>query len=309
MEVRQLRYFVTVARTRHFGRAAEQLHIAQSPLSQAIRQLESHLGTPLFERTTRRVDLTAAGEALLPEAVRILESVGAAREQVSRVAAGDLGRLRIGATALATYRHVPDLVRRLGAELPNLTLRFRSEMLTPALEAALVEHRIDLAVLRPPVGDESLATRLLTHERLVLAVPSGWSGVGRVAAWDGGTGGGTEGPVALADLADEEFVVYSAPGSVVGAAADRACRGAGFVPRRTHEADQTSIVLALVAAGLGVALLPASVLAVTVDGVRYRELTGCDVTADVALAWRRDDPSPALEKALAVLGGHERTPQ
>lgn len=295
MEVRQLRYFVTVARTRHFGRAAEQLHIAQSPLSQAIRQLESHLGTPLFVRTTRRVDLTAAGEALLPEAVRILESVGAAREQVSRVAAGDLGRLRIGATALATYRHVPELVRRLGAELPDLTLRFRSEMLTPALEAALVEHRIDLAVLRPPVGDGSLATRLLVRERLVLAVPPGW-------------GGGTD-PVALADLTDEDFVVYSAPGSVVGAAADRACRGAGFVPKRLHEADQTSIVLALVAAGLGVALLPASVLAVTVDGVRYRELAGCDVTTDVALAWRRDDPSPALEKALAVLGGHERTPQ
>jgi DNA-binding transcriptional LysR family regulator len=290
MEVRQLRYFVTVARTRHFGRAAEQLHIAQSPLSQAIRQLESHLGTPLFERTTRRVDLTAAGEALLPEAVRILESVGAAREQVSRVAAGDLGRLRIGATALVTYRHVPELVRRLGAELPNLTLRFRSEMLTPALEAALVDHRIDLAVLRPPVGDESLATRLLARERLVLVVPSGWGG------------GSADGAVAPADLSDEDFVVYSAPGSVVGAAADRACRGAGFVPRRTHEADQTSIVLALVAAGLGVALLPASVLAVTVDGVRYRELTGCDVTVDVALAWRRDDPSPALAKALAVLG-------
>ena len=295
MEVRQLRYFVTVARTRHFGRAAEQLHIAQSPLSQAIRQLESHLGTPLFVRTTRRVDLTAAGEALLPEAVRILESVGAAREQVSRVAAGDLGRLRIGATALATYRHVPELVRRLGAELPDLTLRFRSEMLTPALEAALVEHRIDLAVLRPPVGDGSLATRLLARERLVLAVPPGW--------------GGATDAVALADLADEDFVVYSAPGSVVGAAADRACRGAGFVPKRLHEADQTSIVLALVAAGLGVALLPASVLAVAVDGVRYRELAGCDVTTDVALAWRRDDPSPALEKALAVLGGHERTPQ
>jgi DNA-binding transcriptional LysR family regulator len=299
VELRQLRYFVTVARTRHFGRAAEQLHIAGSPLSQAIRQLESHLGTPLFERTTRRVDLTPAGEALLPEAVRILESVGAAREQVSRVAAGDLGRLRIGSTALATYRHVPELVRRLGDELPGLALRFRTEMLTPALEAALTDHRIDLAVLRPPVGDDdAIATRVLARERLVLAVPP---------AWDG-PGGGSADTVALGDLADEEFVVYSAPGSVVGAAADRACRGAGFVPRRTHEADQTSIVLALVAAGLGVALLPESVLAVTVDGVRYRELADCDVTADVALAWRREDPSPVLEKALAVLGRTERTP-
>src|SRR3954468_24808641 len=113
MEVRQLRYFVTVAHTRHFGRAAEQLHIAQSPLSQAIRQLESHLGAPLFERTTRRGDLTAAGEALLPEAVRIVASLDAARDQVGRVAAGALGRLRVGATGLATYRHVPELVRRL----------------------------------------------------------------------------------------------------------------------------------------------------------------------------------------------------
>jgi DNA-binding transcriptional LysR family regulator len=303
VELRQLRYFVTVARTRHFGRAAEQLHIAGSPLSQAIRQLESHLGTPLFERTTRRVDLTPAGEALLPEAVRILESVGAAREQVSRVAAGDLGRLRIGATALATYRHVPELVRRLGDELPGLALRFRTEMLTPALEAALTDHRIDLAVLRPPVGDDAIATRVLARERLVLAVPSGWSGVGGDPTWEGPD----DGAVALGDLADEEFVVYSAPGSVVGAAADRACRGAGFVPRRTHEADQTSIVLALVAAGLGVALLPESVLAVTVDGVRYRELADCDVTADVALAWRREDPSPVLEKALAVLGRTEST--
>jgi DNA-binding transcriptional LysR family regulator len=302
MEVRQLRYFVTVARTRHFGRAAEQLHIAQSPLSQAIRQLESHLGTSLFARTTRRVDLTAAGEALLPEAVRILESVGAAREQVSRVAAGDVGRLRIGATALATYRHLPELVRRLAAELPNLTLRFHTEMLTPALEAALVGHRIDLAVLRPPVSDGSLATRLLARERLVLGVPRGWRGPVEGTA-------DADGALALADLAAEDFVVYSAPGSVVGAAADRACRGAGFVPRRTHEADQTSIVLALVAAGLGVALLPASVLAVTVDGVHYRELTGCDVTADVALAWRHEDPSPALEKALAVLGRVETPPE
>lgn len=287
MDLRQLRYFVTVARTRHFGRAAEELHIAQSPLSQAIRQLESHLGTPLFERTTRRVDLTAAGEALLPEAVRILESVSAARDQVSRVAAGDLGALRIGATGLATYRHVPDLVRRLSAALPGLALSFRTEMLTPDLEAALTDHRIDLAVLRPPVRDEGLRTHVLARERLVLAVPAAVPTTGDA--------------VDLADLADADFVVYAAPGSVVGAAADRACRAAGFVARHTHEAGQTSTVLALVAAGLGVALLPESVLAVTVEGVRYRPLAGTEVTTDVALAWRADDPSPALARTLAVL--------
>ena len=308
METRQLRYFVAVAETRHFGRAAEALRIAQSPLSQAIRQLESQLGAPLFERTTRRVDLTAAGEALLPEAVRILASLDAARDQVGRVAAGALGRLRVGATGLATYRHVPELVRRLAAELPGLALTFTTDMLTPGLETALAEHRIDLAVLRPPVSDPGLDHHLLAREHLVLAVPSGH----RLAGSEGRPAcvGSSEGrprsprPVLLADLADDDFVVYAPPGSVVGEAAARACRIAGFTPRRTHEADQTSIVLALVAAGVGVALLPSSVLAVAVEGVRYVELEDADpVTTDVALAWRRDDPQPALARALAVLCG------
>ncbi|MEJ2886239.1 LysR family transcriptional regulator [Actinomycetospora aeridis] len=294
METRQLRYFVAVAETRHFGRAAERLHIAQSPLSQAIRQLEAQLGAPLFERTTRRVDLTAAGEALLPEAVRILASLDAARDQVGRVAAGALGRLRIGATGLATYRHVPEIVRRLTADLPGLALAFTTEMLTPSLETALADHRIDLAVLRPPVGDAGLAQHVLARERLVLAVPADH----RLAPATS-----RPSPLAdLADLADDDFVVYAAPGSVVGEAAARACRAAGFTPRRTHDADQTSIVLALVAAGVGVALLPSSVLAVTVEGVRYVELDEQEpVTTDVALAWRRDDPQPALARALAVL--------
>jgi DNA-binding transcriptional LysR family regulator len=217
---------------------------------------------------------------------------------VGRVAAGALGRLRVGATGLATYRHVPELVRRLAAELPGLALTFTTDMLTPGLETALAEHRIDLAVLRPPVSDPGLDHHLLAREYLVLAVPSGH----RLAGSEGRPR--SPRPVLLADLADDDFVVYAPPGSVVGEAAARACRAAGFTPRRTHEADQTSIVLALVAAGVGVALLPSSVLAVAVEGVRYVELEDPDpVTTDVALAWRRDDPQPALARALAVLGG------
>jgi DNA-binding transcriptional LysR family regulator len=313
VETRQLRYFVAVAETRHFGRAAERLHIAQSPLSQAIRQLESQLGAPLFERTTRRVDLTVAGEALLPEAVRILASLDAARDQVGRVAAGALGRLRVGATGLATYGHLPALVRRLDEELPGLALSFTTEMLTPALEAALTAHTIDLAVLRLPVADPTLAHHLLARERLVLAAPAGHRLAERseghpdcVRRSEGRLRSPRTAPTVrladLSDLADEDFVVYSAPGSVVGEAAARACRAAGFTPRHTHEADQTSIVLALVAAGAGVALLPSSVLAVRVEGVHYVELDDPGpVTTDVALAWRRHDPRPALARALEVL--------
>ena len=287
MEIRQLHYFVTVARTRHFGQAAERLHMAQSPLSQAIRQLEAQLGTALFTRTTRRVELTPAGEALLRDAERILESVEAAQTRVRLVGDGRTGLLRVGATGLAAFRQLPQLARIAGRELPALVLRFQPDLLTPAQERALEEDRIDLAVLRPPLRRAGLASRLITRERLVLAVAAGH----RLA--------GDE-PVRLSELRDEDFVTYGVPDSVVDTAVTQACLAAGFLPRRAHQAAQTSIVLTLVAAGLGVAVLPESVRALRVEGVRLAPIAD-DVSVDLALAWRRDDPSPALARLLRAL--------
>ena len=166
MEIRQLRYFVTVAETRHFGRAAERLHMAQSPLSQAIRQLESQVGATLFTRTTRRVELTPAGEAFLRDARRILDSVEAAQTRVRLIEAGNTGLLRVGATGLAAFHHLPQLARIAARETPGLVLRFSPDLLTPAQELALVENRIDLAVLRPPLRRTGLSSRLITRERL-----------------------------------------------------------------------------------------------------------------------------------------------
>ena len=287
MEIRQLRYFVTVAQTRHFGRAAERLHMAQSPLSQAIRQLESQVGATLFTRTTRRVELTPAGEALLRDARRILDSVESAQTRVRLIEAGNTGLLRVGATGLAAFRHLPQLARIAARETPGLVLRFQPDLLTPAQESALAENRIDLAVLRPPMRRTGLSSRLITRERLVLAVP----GSHRLA--------GDE-PVALTELRDEDFVGYDAPDSVVAATVTRACLAAGFLPRRTRGVSETSIILTLVAAGLGVALLPESVLALRVDGVRYVPVAD-DVTVDLALAWRSGDPSPALTRLVEAL--------
>lgn len=287
MEIRQLQYFLAVARTRHFGQAAERLHMAQSPLSQAIRQLEAQLGTALFTRTTRRVELTPAGEALLRDAERILESVEAAQTRVRLVGDGSTGLLRVGATGLAAFRQLPQLARIAGRELPGLVLRFQPDLLTPAQERALEEDRMDLAVLRPPLRSAKLASRLITRERLVLAVAAGH----RLAADE---------PVRLAELRDEDFVVYGVPDSAVDGAVTRACLGAGFLPRRAHEAGQTSIVLTLVAAGLGVAVLPESVRALHVEGVRLAPIAD-DVSVDLALAWRRDDTSPALTRLLRAL--------
>lgn len=287
MELRQLRYFVTVARTRHFGEAAQLLHMAQSPLSQAIRQLESQVGATLFTRTTRRVELTPAGEALLRDALRILDAVETAQTRVRLVESGNTGLLRVGATGLAAFRQLPRLARVAAREMPGLVLRFSPDLLTPAQELALEEDRIDLAVLRPPLRRPGLSARLVARERLTLAVPESHRLVG-------------DEPVALTELRDEDFVVYGNPDSVVATVVTQACLAAGFLPRRTHEVGETSIMLTLVAAGLGVALLPESVLALRVDGVRFVPVAD-DVHVDLAIAWRRNDPSPALTRLIEAL--------
>jgi DNA-binding transcriptional LysR family regulator len=287
MELRQLRYFVTVARTRHFGQAAERLHMAQSPLSQAIRQLESQLGVTLFERTTRRVDLTPAGEALLADAERILASVSDAGARARRIGEGHAGLLRVGATGLTALAQLPRLARIAARELPDLQLRYVPGLLTPAQELALTEDRIDLAVLRPPLREPGLASRLVTSERLVVAVPANH----RLA--------GDE-PAALAELRDEDFVRYGTEGSVVDTVVGQACLNVGFLPRLAGEGSDNAILLTQVAAGIGVAVLPCSVRALRVDGVRYVPLAD-DVHIDVALAWRAGDAGSAHTTALPRL--------
>jgi DNA-binding transcriptional LysR family regulator len=269
VEIRQLRYFVAVAET---------------------RQLEAQVGATLFTRTTRRVELTAAGEAFLRDAERILEAVDAARTRVQLIADGSSGLLRVGATGLAALRQLPQLARIAARETPGLVLRYQPDLLTPAQELALAEDRIDLAVLRPPLRRTGLSSRLITRERLVLAVPDS----SRLA--------GAE-PVALADLREEDFIVYGAADSVVNAVVTQACLGAGFLPRRAHEVAETSIMLTHVAAGLGVALMPESALALHVEGVAFVPVAD-HVRIDVSLAWRTDDRSPALATLLRALEAH-----
>lgn len=294
MEIRQLRYFVAVAQTRHFGQAAERLHMAQSPLSQAIRQLEAQVGATLFDRTTRRVDLTPAGESFLADALRILDAVGVAEARVRRIGDGHSGFLRVGATGLAAYRHLPQLARIATREMPDLLLQFVPDQLTVAQEVALAEDRLDLAVLRPPLRRPGLASEVITRERFVLVVPAHHRLVG-------------DEPVRLAELREEDFVVYGTPDSVVDTVVTNACLGAGFLPRRAHEVAETSIMLTLVAAGLGIALLPESVLALRIDGVRFVPVAD-DVHVDLALAWRADGVTAVLARLLEALAANGFVP-
>lgn len=289
MELRHLRYFVAVAEERHFGRAADRLHMAQPPLSQQIRQLESELGVELLTRTTRRVELTAAGTAYLERVRQLLAGVEDAGVEAQQIAAGLSGRLVIGCVGSATYTLLPGLARRLREDLPGIDLTVRGELLVPELVHGLVSGTVDLALLRPPVADPLVAVRPLRRERLLVAVPEGHRLAGR--AW-----------LRVTDLRSEELIMHPAHGrSVMHTLVADLCRTAGFDPRLRHEVAETSTMVTFVAAGLGLAVVPEPVSALAIPGVRYLPLRPARLGVDLATATRSGAPPPQVERALGVL--------
>lgn len=287
--LRHLRYFVTVAEERHFGRAAERLHMAQPPLSQQIRRLEADLGVELFVRTTRRVDLTAAGAAYLERARAILASVDGAADEARRVAAGAVGHVALGCVGSATYSLLPALSRRLADELPGVEFSFRGEMLVADQLDALRERTIDLALLRTPVTDGSLTVTTLRKERLVVAVPSGH----RLAA---------RRQLRVADLARTDLIVHSAGRrSAMYDVVRRLFADAGEAPRIRHEVGETSTLVTLVAGGLGVAVVPQPVSALALAGVTYVPLVRPVANIELAVAHRTDRTEPHLLRTVALI--------
>ena len=288
MELRHLRYFVVVAETCHFGQAAERLQMAQPPLSQQIRQLEAELGAELFARTTRSVRLTPAGEAFFEDAQRILRNVEEAARRARQFAEGKAGTLRIGLTGTASYTQLPALARLVKEHLPDVVLDIHTEMLTPAIELALAAGEIDVGVLRPPSSDPSVSVRAIARENFVVALPAGH----RLASAD---------TVTVGELRAEDFIMYPAGSrSVVNDAVIRACRAAGYHPTVAHESAKTSTQLSLVAAGLGIAVLPESVRGIALTGVQYRTVSGTE-QVELAVAWRRPSESPLVDAFLSTL--------
>ncbi len=287
MELRHLRYFAAVADTCHFGQAADRLHVAQPALSYAIRQLESELDATLFHRTTRQVVLTAAGEYLREEAARILDDVDDVKRGVRRVATGSAGLVRLGLTGSATISHLPRIVRAIRSELPDVALEIEAEVPTPAHCDALRMGVLDLGVLRPPALGDGLELRTIASENLVLAVAANH----RLAG---------ESVVAMTDLRDESFIVYQTRESAINAAVARSCQEVGFIPRVEHLAPGTLVLLAFVAAGLGVAVIPESVRQLTLHGVVFRDLPDAG-QIELALAFRRTGNSPVIDAVRAVV--------
>jgi DNA-binding transcriptional LysR family regulator len=289
VELRHLRYFRAVAEELHFGRAAEKLHIAQPPLSQQIRQLEQELDVRLLTRSTRRVELTAAGEAYLKRAIAVLDAVDDAGQQARRIAAGVEGHLTIGCVGSATYSVLPQLVRALRDQLPHVEIGIRGEMLAPAQVDALVSGDIDIALLRPPVDHQDLHSEVLRRDRLIVALPTAH----RLSRQD---------VVPVADLRGEDLIAHAGQGrSVMGGLLAAICADAGFAPRVRHEVSETSTLVTLVAAGLGVAVVPAPTAELDVAGVVYRPLEPESLGVDLVAAHLTRAPSPAIEPALRVL--------
>jgi DNA-binding transcriptional LysR family regulator len=290
IDLRHLRYFVTVAEELHFGRAAERLHMTQPPLSQAIAAVEETLGAPLFLRNRRQVSLTPAGAALLPEARRLLEAASNLPELVRRAAAGEAGRLALSFVTPADYSVLPPLLRDYSAAYPNVALVLQ-EATTDVQVDELLHGRIDAGLVIPPLPDKVQSTLdylKLLEEPLVLCAPSGVLK---------GTG-----PIALDTLPALPLIIFPRKSAPALHDAILSCfHDAGIVPDIGQEAIQMQTIVSLVSAGMGLALVPQSVSNLMRPGVEYRALSSPTPLVELGLAWRRDDASPVLRGFLELL--------
>jgi DNA-binding transcriptional LysR family regulator len=293
IETRLLRQFIAVAEELNFRRAADRLHMAQPPLSQAILRLEEALGYVVFERSNRKVSLSPAGAAFLVTARRVLASLEEGVAAGRRVAQGIEGHLRLGFIHITPYAHVLDALRQFRATSPAVQLSL-CEASTQEQVEALEAGTVDIGILRAPGrSTPGLRFERLSGEDIVVALPAGHRCAGMVR-------------VDLATLADDDFV--ASPRALGQGFHDQLaslCLHAGFVPNVVQQARRLQTVLGLVAAGFGVALLPASLAASMPAGVLMLPIDSGAPEAlrqlDLYMAWDPLRISPVRERLLAQL--------
>jgi DNA-binding transcriptional LysR family regulator len=289
LELRHLRYFVAVAEELHFARAAARLHMAQPPLSQQVRRLEELIGTALFDRTSRRVTLTAAGEAFLDRSRTLLAQADADIDEAARIGRGELGRLDIGFISSAIPLGLTERIHAYRLRYPAVQLRLH-EGFTSLILDRLLAGTVDMGVVRDSEPHPALSITTLATEPFVAVLPVDHPAAG-AATLD----------VSL--LRDDPFVFYPrAAGERAHARNLDACRAAGFEPRIVQEASSWVTILHLVEAGLGVSIAPASAAVTTPAGVRTIPLAGSHPRSEVQLVQRTDDTRAILANFLAVPG-------
>ncbi|MCX5143710.1 MULTISPECIES: LysR family transcriptional regulator [unclassified Streptomyces] len=297
MELRHLSAFVAVAEELHFGRAAKRLQMAQPPLSQQIRQLEKELGVQLFERNTRSVRMTSAGESFLQPVRTVLDDLDTAVRAAKAAGRGEYGRVSIGFAGASSHETLPLLTRAVRAAHPAIELVMTGQTYANVALARVADGSMDLGFVRLPVTQPGVSHRVIDEEELVCALPSDHPLATRES-------------VPIEVLAGEPFVSFPAnTGSTVRDAMVGACEAAGFNPRVVQEAPDSYTILALVAAGVGVTLTVTSVQHIQQNGLVYRPLAGPPIRRQAALAWRADNPSAALRAVLAVAEDALPTPR
>ena len=288
VDVRHLRAFVAVAEERHFSRAAARLHMAQPPLSQLIRALEKSLDTQLFVRTTRSVTLTASGELLLERARHILAAVADTIVDVHRADRGEIGSVRLGFTDLCAVDVLPLLAQEFQRRHPTVQLDVRGSYTSYEEVDLLLAGDLDAGIIHGNVVHPGLASRTLRVDRLVVA----FSSAHRLASAQ---------KIDLVELADDSFIMYpEGSGSAIREVVFEGCARAGFRPRIVREVQDSMAVVALAASGVGVAVLPSSLMGFQPPGCVYRPLSGREHELALTLAWRRGDDSPTLSGLLDV---------
>lgn len=287
IDVRHLHYFLAVARARHFSRAADDLGVSQPSLSRQIKMLEKRLGTDLFERSSQGVFLTPAGEFLAERAPALLNELDALERDVRAVGEGSSGVLRLGFVGTATFQLMPKLLARIHAELPNVDARVSGEKLTPDLERLLLTRQLDAVVLRPPVSSPEIELESFGEDDFTLAVGPDHPLLGR------------HGAIPFSALADYPIVAFQ-QGSAAELIVRRAADDAGFELHIAQHAPETSTVLSLVAAGMGVALVPRGSIPRPMGKLQMLEISG-GPTIGLAMAWVRGNTSPLLRRIKPLL--------
>lgn len=294
MEIRHIRYFVAVAEELNFRRAAERLAMAQPPLSQQIRALEEELGVTLFERSHRRVQLTAAGRVFLADAYALLADAERATRRVRRAGQGELGRLTIGYTSLLPCPLFPEALRLYRARYPEVEIVLR-DLVTIEQMQQLHTSTLDISFAAyatfalTALEEEQLVQECIMREPLSAVVPAQHH-LAHAAL------------ITLASLAQESWIWFARPFDP--STYDHMMRlfeEAGFRPRVTQEVNQFQIVTGLIAAGLGVSLAPKSTAFLANDAVAYVDFAPPPPMLEFSVVWRREDRSPLVHAFLEVV--------
>ncbi|GAB3362325.1 MULTISPECIES: LysR family transcriptional regulator [Amycolatopsis] len=287
MDLQQLRAFTAVAEHLHFGRAAQSLHLAQPHLTRIVRALEADLGVRLFERSTRRVEITPAGAALVERARAMLELEAEARASVVAADRGQIGRVRMVFAGPSAQQAVGELARTVREQHPGIDLELQPGRYGEVAVSDLLHNQTDLALARFPRPPAGVSSRAVSRDRCVVAIPAGHPLADAER-------------IRFADFRGEPFIAFPESfGSAIRDILVERCQAAGFAVRFVQTSPDTWTSITLVSAGVGLHFTMAGALThLPLDGVRVRELAEPAPPLIVYLIWRSDDRSPALRTVL-----------